>query len=54
MGRDPIVLGGLFVHMVTFLLVFYIVPGDAPYNFPTEASPYFFAGQPELVLCVLN
>lgn len=31
-GRDPIVIMGFFVHLISFLLIYLNLPNDAPFN----------------------
>ena len=37
-GRDPIVLMGMLVHMAAFLLIFYTLPDDSTYNLAPDIN----------------
>uniref|UniRef100_A0A1L8EFE2 UNC93-like protein MFSD11 n=2 Tax=Haematobia irritans TaxID=7368 RepID=A0A1L8EFE2_HAEIR len=37
-GRDPIVIAGYVIHMIAFLLIFFNLPDNAPFNDTTDIS----------------
>ena len=39
-GRDPIVILGMLLHMVCFLLIFYIIPNDTTTTLHPSATPF--------------
>ena len=42
-GRDPIVILGMLLHMVSFLLIFYTIPNNATTTLHPDDKPFLIA-----------